>query len=207
MLPQNETHRDEPGGRLPDAAYLAGPWRIRDLTPDFTLEDVWELPGEGGKEDFPKAVDLLCRMNPGTSGPAVARLLWAIRWKVGGLLGWDDDKGGLDARVPSLRDRLPDDLRATEPPPFEELPFVPLYLTDQEFAAEVANQTMHGVMHLGWVPSPVDPDRYRIQMAVLVKPNGIKGKAYMAAIRPFRHRIVYPAMMREGREMWKRAMA
>ena len=34
-------------------------------------------------------------------------------------------------------------------------------------------------------------------MAVLVKPNGLLGSGYMAAIRPFRHLIVYPAMMRQ----------
>ena len=40
-------------------------------------------------------------------------------------------------------------------------------------------------------------------MAVLVKPNGLLGTAYMAAITPFRHLIVYPRMMREiGRE-WR----
>jgi uncharacterized protein DUF2867 len=40
-------------------------------------------------------------------------------------------------------------------------------------------------------------------MAVLVKPNGLFGKAYMAAIKPFRYLIVYPALMRMiGRE-WR----
>jgi Protein of unknown function (DUF2867) len=44
---------------------------------------------------------------------------------------------------------------------------------------------------------------YRAQFAVLVKPNGVLGTAYMAAIRPFRHLIVYPPLMREiGRE-WR----
>jgi hypothetical protein len=37
-----------------------------------------------------------------------------------------------------------------------------------------------------------------------VKPNGLFGNAYMAAIRPFRHLIVYPALMREARELWER---
>jgi hypothetical protein len=38
-------------------------------------------------------------------------------------------------------------------------------------------------------------------MAVLVKPNGLLGSAYMAAITPFRHLVVYPAMLRAiGRE-------
>jgi hypothetical protein len=41
-------------------------------------------------------------------------------------------------------------------------------------------------------------------VAVLVRPNGLFGNAYMAAIRPFRHLIVYPALMREARELWER---
>jgi hypothetical protein len=38
-----------------------------------------------------------------------------------------------------------------------------------------------------------------------VKTNGRFGNAYMAAIRPFRHLIVYPAVMRQGQELWERA--
>jgi hypothetical protein len=40
-------------------------------------------------------------------------------------------------------------------------------------------------------------------MAVLVKPNGLFGTAYMAAIRPLRHLLVYPALMREGERFWE----
>jgi hypothetical protein len=44
---------------------------------------------------------------------------------------------------------------------------------------------------------------YRGQMAVLLKPNGLFGAAYMAAIKPFRYVIVYPELMRQiGRE-WR----
>jgi hypothetical protein len=198
---------DVPGGRLPDTAYTAAAWRIRDLTPDFTLEDVWELPGEGRPEDFRKVVEFLCSMDPEANATGLSRLLWALRWKLGGLLGWDDDEGGLDARVQSVRERLPEDLRDTDPPAFATLPFTPLYITGDEFAAEVANSTMHGVMHLGAVPSPTDPELSRIQMAVLVKPNGLKGKAYMMVIRPARHHIVYPTMMRQGRALWEKISA
>jgi hypothetical protein len=203
-----QRQRDVPGGRLPNAAYTSARWRIKELTPDFQLEDVWELPGEGRREDLPRLVELVCRMDPGRDAPwGLTKALWALRWKLGEVFGWDDDDGGLDARVPRVRDRLPEDLRATDPPAFATLPFTSLYLTDDEFAAEVANRTMHGVMHLGWVPSAQDPEVYRVQMAVLVKPNGWKGKAYMLAIRPFRHFIVYPAMMRQGRALWERAQA
>jgi hypothetical protein len=97
---------------------------------------------------------------------------------------------------------LPADLRdIPSGPDFDALPFTPLYLLDDEFAAEIANRTMHGVMHLGWVPDGTGG--YRGQMAVLVKPNGVLGTGYMAAIKPFRHLIVYPAMMREIEREWR----
>jgi len=40
------------------------------------------------------------------------------------------------------------------------------------------------------------------QMAVYVKPRGSLGKAYMALIKPFRHLIVYPALMRQIAQAW-----
>ena len=40
-------------------------------------------------------------------------------------------------------------------------------------------------------------------MAVLVKPNGLLGSGYMAAIAPFRHLLVYPAMTRELGRAWR----
>ena len=80
-------------------------------------------------------------------------------------------------------------------------PFTPLYLLDDEFAAEIANRTMHGVIHLGWVPD--GRGGHVGQMAVLVKPNGMLGKAYMAAIRPFRHRVVYPPMLHAIERRWR----
>ena len=59
---------------------------------------------------------------------------------------------GRRRRVPTLRDRLPVDLRDAPRPGVPLAPFTSLYLLDDEFAAEVANRTVHGVMHLGWVP-------------------------------------------------------
>jgi hypothetical protein len=45
---------------------------------------------------------------------------------------------------------MPADLRdAASGPDFKSLPFTSLYLTDDEFAAEIANRTMHGLMHIG----------------------------------------------------------
>jgi hypothetical protein len=139
--------------------------------------------------------------DPSDGASRAGRALWAIRWKLGELLGWDDPNTGLDSRVSTLRNRLPVDLRdAPSGPDFSR--FNSLYLLDDEWAAEIANQTVHGVMHIGWVPDRMGG--YRGQMAVLVKPNGLLGTTYMAAILPFRHLIVYPPLMREiGRE-WRK---
>jgi hypothetical protein len=188
--------------RLPDSAHDDRPWRIHELTRDFRLEDVWALPTPGGPGDFPRLVQMGTSLDPAQSSARPVRALFALRWKIGELLGWDEEDTGVGSRVPTLRDRLPEDLRNAPPgPEFGELPFESLYLLDDEFAAEVANGTMHGVLHLGWVPD--EAGGYRGQMAVLVKPNGLAGRAYMAAIKPFRHLVVYPLMLRDFERRWR----
>jgi hypothetical protein len=192
--------------KLPSSAHTSRPWRIHEVTGDFRLEDVWALPTPGGADDFPRLVQEAVSLDPSHSPSPVVRTLFEIRWKIGEVLGWDDQEADLGARVPTLRKRLPADLRdGPTGPDFDPLPFTPLYLTDDEFAAEVANRTVHGVMHLGWVPDGIDS--YRGQMAILVKRNGLLGTAYMGAIAPFRHLVVYPPMMREMERRWSCARA
>ena len=188
--------------RLPNTEHTSRPWRIHELTRDFRLEDVWALPTPGGPDDLPRLVQQIAAGHTSTNPSRAARALFAIRWKLGELLGWDDPDAGDGSRVPTLRDRLPADLRdAPYGPDFDALPFTSLYLVDDEWAAEIVNRTVHGVMHIGWVPD--GSGGYRGQMAVLVKPNGRLGTAYMAAIRPFRHLIVYPPLMREIGRNWR----
>jgi hypothetical protein len=190
--------------KLPDSAHTSRPWRIHEIAPDFRLEDVWGLPAPGGPDNFARAVELIARFDTSRSSSLPVRTLFAIRWKLGELFGWDDPEAGVGGRVPTLRDRLPADLRdAPSGPEFDSLPFKPLYLLEDEFAAEVANKTMHGVMHLSRVED--GGGGHRGQMAVLVKPNGLFGRGYMAAIRPFRHLIVYPPLIREIEREWRKA--
>jgi hypothetical protein len=188
--------------RLPSTAHTSRPWRIHEITTDFRLEDVWTLPTPGGPDDFHLLVEAIAAGDASHNPSRAARALWAIRWKLGEIFGWDSENAGLGSRVPTLRDRLPADLRGTPQPDFEALPFKTLYLLDDEWAAEIANKTVHGVMHIGWIPD--ETGCYRGQMAVLVKPNGLFGNLYMAAIRPFRHVIVYPPMLRQIEREWQR---
>lgn len=185
--------------RLPATAHTARPWRIHELSPDFHLEDVWALPTPGGPGDLPRLVAQFASGDFPRGAPLVVRVLWEARWKLGALLGWDRPEAGLGVRATTLRDRLPPDLRDAPAPGLE--PFSPLYLLEDEYAAELANRTVHTVMHLGWVPD--ESGGYRGQMAVLVKPNGRFGTAYMGAIKPLRHLFVVPALLRTIERGWQ----
>ncbi|NUP48445.1 MAG: DUF2867 domain-containing protein [Catenulispora sp.] len=188
--------------RLENSEHTRHPWLIHGITEDFLVEDVWALPTPGaGPDDFPT---LLAVVNDGLqrqiSAPAKA-LFW-VRLKLGTLLRLDRDRGGLNARVPSLRERLPGELQeaaAARKP--ADSPFTFLYELPNEYAGEIANTTMHGVVHFGWVPDGAGG--WRGQMAVLVKPNGRFGSAYMAFIKPFRHLIIYPSLTRACERGWR----
>jgi len=201
--------------RLPNATHESRPWRIREIAPDFTVEDVWALPVHGGAEDFQALLEQIASSDPANAESLPTRLLWRLRDRLG---SWFD-LGGISAPIDgdpddaagklpipgtdetSLADRLPDDLRGTAADlDFGSLPFEPLYRTDVEFAAELSNRTVHAVMHLAWVDQGAG--RYQGQMAVYVKPRGPFGKGYMALIKPFRHWIVYPALMRQTERTW-----
>jgi hypothetical protein len=189
--------------RLPNSEHTSRPWRIHELTHDFRLEDVWALPGAGGADDFSRLAEVIPSYDPLQSSSFVVRNLFAVRLRLGELFGVDSPDGGVGSRVPTLRDRLPADLRDAPPGPDFALPFTWLYLLEDEWAVEAANHTMHGVMHFGRVPD--GPGRFRVQLAILVKPNGFAGNAYMAAIKPFRYLLVYPPLLREMGRAWQRA--
>ncbi|WP_309128449.1 DUF2867 domain-containing protein [Microbacterium sp.] len=204
--------------RLPAAEHLTRDWHIHRIVPDFVVEDVWALPVGGRAQDFGCLVDLMTSHDAEDEhgridflDSAAARLLWRLRDLLGRLLGLGaiTDNAGVHERysVPgtdrqlTLAERVDEELRATaDGIRFSSVPMNALYLLHDEFAAEISNATMHGVMHLSWVS--LGEDVYEGRMAVLVKPRGPLGRAYMAAIRPFRHFIVYPALLRYLEKSW-----
>jgi Protein of unknown function (DUF2867) len=186
---------------LDTAEHAARPWRIHEIAKGFRVLDVWALPTPGGSEDFPRLVQLMATFDPAETSPVV-RALFAVRWALGRVFRLDRQDTGLGTRVRSLRERLPADLTDT-PTGYDSHLFTPLYVTDDELALETANQTVHGIMHIGWVPD--EAGGYRGQMAILVKPNGALGVGYLAAIAPFRHLVVYPLMMRDIGRAWRQA--
>lgn len=184
--------------KLPTDAHFSQPWRIHELTRDFRLEDVWALPTPGGPHDFPRLIQMVASFDDARQRFSVVGLLFAIREALGQVFKWDEDAD--DPTRPSLRQRLPADLRDSPSTVIPAMGFTPLYQTHDEWAAELINRTVHGVIHLGWVTD--DAGGYRGQMAILVKPNGLLGRAYMAAITPFRYLIVYPRMLKGVGRKW-----
>ncbi len=191
--------------RLANSEHESHAWRITEVAPDFRLEDAWELPAQGGARDFASLLEVVGSLDPSAAESRATRALFSIRYRIGGWLGWDEPRPSAsraERAETTLSARLPRDLRGTTAGvQLRSSDFTPLYRTDVEWAAELSNRTVHAVMHLAWVDR--GEGRYRGQMGVYVKPRGRFGSAYMAAIAPFRHLIVYPALMREIDRGWQ----
>ena len=83
--------------RLPNAAHESLSWRIREITPDFILEDVWALPVYGGVEDFQTLIEIALSSDPTQAESLPTRVLWGVRDRLGDWL----DLGRISAPVDS----------------------------------------------------------------------------------------------------------
>jgi len=192
--------------RLANAEHERHPWVIARVAPDFKLLDAWALPARGGREEFGSLVETVTSLDPAKgSSSRATRALFSLRKRLGRWLGWDDDTS--KRPVPgcgetTLSVRVPEDLRDTTTRQIvvSSTTFIPIYRTDDEWAAEISNGTVHAVLHLAWVEQ--GGGVYRGQMGVYVKPRGRLGETYMTLIGPFRHLIVYPAFMRQIERAW-----
>jgi hypothetical protein len=191
--------------RIPVSDHLARPWRVHALAPDFELLDVWRFPVRVAADERAafeatmsdaRAVKL--------SGPA--RALFGLRLALGKLFRWDRERVPLPipgCRERSIAARLPGGADVIDAR--SETKFHPVYADERERLLEISNGTMHGLMHLGWIA--LDDGTFAPQMAVYVKHRGPLGRLYMALISPFRHLVVYPAMMRAVATRWAASAA
>jgi len=192
--------------RVDNAVHASHPWVMNRIAPDFALLDAWDLPVEGTREDFDDFLATVVAFDPASAASLPTRALFRLRFRLGELLHWDHP--GTARSIPgctetTLESRLPAHLKgsAATPKPVDGHGFVPLYRTDDEWAGEVANATVHGVLQLCWVAQP--GGRHRGRLGVYVKPRGLLGRAYLAAIAPFRHLVVYPALLRQFGRAWQ----
>jgi hypothetical protein len=186
--------------RIDPGTYWQLPLRCHSLLGDVPLHDVWAVELEGGG---PGLTVLDARKLLGGEGQAsnvTVRALFALRWRLGRLFGWDDprhDSAGL-----SYLDRLTDEDRAKSQvaPGTREGAFRTLYVFDHESLSEIRNATVHGFLSLALVPRTVG---YVLYLAIYVKPVSRLTPFYMALIDPFRRLIVYPSMTRRAQQRWR----
>ncbi|MDJ0789605.1 MAG: DUF2867 domain-containing protein [Myxococcota bacterium] len=196
--------------QLPLQVHESHPWRVHEVAHDFRLLDVWRFPltldADVSFERFTEFLTATQRELGEGHGPAAQ--LMRLRAKLGEWFGWDAETAPRPipgSRDVSVRQRLEesdaelgleelaDELGAAE--------FSPVYRLEDEALLEISNGTVHALMHLGRFPLD-EVGRWAPQMAIYVKERGALGRAYMALISPFRHWIVYPAMMRAVERSW-----
>jgi len=187
--------------RIADSEFTERPWRIHEFAADFEVEDVWSLPTPGGPDGLARFARGFTAPDTDEISNKATKALFAIRWKLGRLFGWDTKDSRAEKCVVTLRERLPDDLQeGHRGPDFVGVPFHSVYLTDTESVSELANKTVHALMHIGWVAN--GDGTYTGQMTALVMPNGTLGKVYMTCVKPIRRSIVYPQLIRSIGRNW-----
>lgn len=200
--------------RLPNDRHLEHAWRVTTLAADFELLDVWRYPLELEQDvslaQFGEFMQQVQREL--VEGSSLAGGLFRLRGVLGRVFGLDDSGDGPPTARPipgcsetSLRERLPEaerpqDAARARSSAAAGVGFEPVYAFEDEFLLEISNKTVHALMHVGRVP--VSASHWSPQMAVYVKPRARTGRLYMRLIGPFRHGVVYPAMMRSAKRAW-----
>ena len=186
--------------RIENDVHRARPWRVHELARDFDLLDVWRFDIAGRSDELSRFLALHeARLEDDQIvDSAAARFLFRLRWWLGEVFGLD---GAQELPIPgtaerSVRERLE---AAPEDDGVDAGPFRRVYAGTEEALYEISNRTVHALLHLGWVETE---GHYAPEMAVYVKPRGLSGRLYMRLIDPFRHLVVYPALMRDVRRAW-----
>jgi hypothetical protein len=208
-----------------ERAHRARPWRVHTLAPDFEMVVLCEVPlgaDPARGETFDEFLRIFLtagatrwpvyRLRPTSLGDAVHAgllagtvALFQLRWFLGWLFGLDADRtmpipGTRENRV---RARLTAADRAHDTgvlPARVGGAFEPVYAFADEALMEIANKTIHGLLHLSWVATK--GGRRSVVLAVYVKSRGWQSRAYLALIRPFRHLVVYRAWIAHLTRTW-----
>ena len=186
--------------RIPADEYRALGLEAHRVLADVPLRDVSavDLPGGGEGRTL---VDVRAAL--GTEelmqGNAATMGLVRLRFAVGRVLGWDDERAAAPSNV-----IIPSELAARSHivPGTKDGIFTVLYALDREEVRELVNRTVHVCLVSVLVPRR---NGYRLLWAVHVRNVARLTPAYMAAIEPFRRFVVYPSVLGRIRKAWARA--
>lgn len=180
-------------------------WRVHTIAADFTRIDSWDVPLALTDTDrFVDVYHFLMSLDPVDSS-LLTKWLFQLRYKVGGYFGWDDENAWPpipETGESSLTERLSAADQAKNLNPQELVishkagRLRTVYLFDTEALLEISNATIYALLHFG-----LEDDR-RITLSVYTKSRGRMSDVYMRLIRPFRHWIVYPTLMKFFAKRW-----
>lgn len=208
--------KDPPLNKKKHADY---PWKVHKIARDFKLLDVWEFPILADKskgQDFHFFLKIMREqdknyLKKGLSPRLLAAgFLVVLRNFMGKVFSLDKDVNTLPipgCKETSLRDRLSEEDREKNLAEKKikknkiERGFRIVYLYKDESLWELSNNTVHCLMHFGWVHKY--DKYYTAQLAVYVKTRGWLGRVYMKLIMPFRHHIIYPVMIDYVKSRWE----
>jgi hypothetical protein len=185
--------------RIDPGEFRARPLRVHALLQDVQLEDVWSVPLVGGGagrtvEDVRSAM-----LRGREEAPVVVRALFGLRNRIGALLGWDQPRPAWSGDSYANRLSAEDRARSLVAPGTPDGSFRVLYRFEDEQLTELRNATVHAFVSLSIRPTP---GGYQAYAGVFVHPVHRFTRLYMAAIAPFRHWIVYPAIIRSIQRTW-----
>ena len=174
--------------------------RVHDFLKDVPLQDVWAIRLRGGGagctiHDLRPLFTFagLQELNPVVKG------LFSLRTRLGTLFGWDQQRPAWSAESYAHRLTPADRSQSVVSPGTPEGPFSTLYVFEHEQLSEVRNATVHAFSSLSM--RQVEGG-YLAYWAIYVKPVSRFTGLYMAAIAPFRHLLVYPAIIRMVQRKW-----
>ena len=188
--------------RVDRAAFRQLDLRCHALLADVPLHDVWAIPlDDGGPDRTMNDVRALMLSDRRPRTNVAVRALFALRWWLGRVFGWDREQH--DPQGESYVHRLTDVDRAESyiPTGTRDGRFRVLYVFRDEALSEIRNSTVHGFLASALVRRETG---YVLYVGVYVKAVSRFTAFYMALIDPFRRFVVYPGLVRTVQQGWQR---
>ena len=201
--------------RLPNSAHESRPWRIRGIVPDFTARGRLVPAGTGGRPGLRELVDIAVSSDPANAESAAARALWRLRDRLGSWFSLGRISAGRGDRAARQPPDSGHERNLAERPAARRSarhggwPGLRLPSRSSPSIAPMTSSRRRSEPHRARRDAPAPgsdrgegPTRDRwpstSSRAVSLR-EGIHG-----ADPPFRHWIVYPALMRQIERAWAR---
>jgi len=188
--------------RLSRAEFEALPLRVHDFLRGVPIEDIWAIDLEGGPAELTlQDCAWMIQGFKDAKMPFIVTWLFRFRNFLGRVFGWDKGADSPELPATSYIHNLTDDdcARSFHEPGITDPPQRLVYDFDNEVLGEIINKTVHAFVHASLHKTEMG---HRMVMAVYVKPVGAITRFYMALIKPFRHLIIYPALLQRVRRLW-----